>query len=361
MTRVLMTTDAVGGVWTYSLELVRALARHGVTVDLAVLGPPPSPAQHEQMRTAGCAGVHGHAGALEWMDDPWDDVDAAGAWLLELAGVVHPDVVHLNGYAHAALPWGVPTVVAAHSDVVSWWRAVHGSSALSASPTYRQRVGAGLAAATTVVAPTAAVLGDLCASFGFTGGTVIPNGRRPPPFAGRPGPPFVLSAGRMWDEAKNLGALAAVAPELDHPVLVAGGGPEHTGPGLAPLPDAGLHVLGWVEPVVVARWLSRAPVFAAPARYEPFGLGALEAAQAGCALVLGDIPSLREVWGGSAVYVPPDDHDALAEALRRLLSDGAERARWGIRARTHAQRYDPDRMGEAYAQRYAALTAGQVA
>ncbi len=31
-----------------------------------------------------------------------------------------------------------------------------------------------------------------------------------------------------------------------------------------------------------------------PARYEPFGLSVLEAALSGCALVLGDIPSLRE-------------------------------------------------------------------
>ncbi|HEX8375447.1 MAG TPA: hypothetical protein VF606_09745, partial [Geminicoccaceae bacterium] len=38
---VLMTTDAVGGVWTYSLDLAAALATRGVRTTLAVLGPAP--------------------------------------------------------------------------------------------------------------------------------------------------------------------------------------------------------------------------------------------------------------------------------------------------------------------------------
>ena len=42
---VLMTTDAVGGVWTYSLTLARALGARGVGVTLAVVGPEPSAAQ----------------------------------------------------------------------------------------------------------------------------------------------------------------------------------------------------------------------------------------------------------------------------------------------------------------------------
>ena len=42
---VFMTTDAVGGVWSYSLELARGLAGHGVAVELAVLGPEPDARQ----------------------------------------------------------------------------------------------------------------------------------------------------------------------------------------------------------------------------------------------------------------------------------------------------------------------------
>ncbi len=70
----------------------------------------------------------------------------------------------------------------------------------------------------------------------------------------------------------------------------------------------------------MAGWLGRASIFALPARYEPFGLLPLEAALSGCALVLGDIPSLREVWGDAAWFVPPDDRDALTAAIGSLIA-----------------------------------------
>ncbi len=46
-----------------------------------------------------------------------------------------------------------------------------------------------------------------------------------------------------------------------------------------------------------------ATVFASMARYEPFGLAVLEAAQAGMRLVLSDIPTFRELWDGAAIFV----------------------------------------------------------
>ena len=47
--RILMTTDAVGGVWTYALELARALEPHGVEIALACMGPRPTPAQRREV------------------------------------------------------------------------------------------------------------------------------------------------------------------------------------------------------------------------------------------------------------------------------------------------------------------------
>ena len=64
--------------------------------------------------------------ALEWMDEPWDDVARAGDWLLALEERDRPDVVHLNGYVHGAAALSRPCLVAAHSCVLSWWAAVHG-------------------------------------------------------------------------------------------------------------------------------------------------------------------------------------------------------------------------------------------
>jgi glycosyltransferase involved in cell wall biosynthesis len=72
--------------------------------------------------------------------------------------------------------------------------------------------------------------------------------------------------------------------------------------------------------------MQRAAIFAAPALYEPFGLGVLEAARSGCALLLSDIASFRELWDGCAEFVDPRDPAAIAAAIRRLLEDPARRA-----------------------------------
>src|SRR4051812_41434922 len=100
---VLMTADAVGGVWVYARELAAALARDGVRVTIAAMGPEPSPAQRAEVEAIAGVTLTSRPYRLEWMDDPWSDVDAAGDWLLGLARGA--DVVHLNGYAHASLPW----------------------------------------------------------------------------------------------------------------------------------------------------------------------------------------------------------------------------------------------------------------
>ena len=69
----------------------------------------------------------------------------------------------------------------------------------------------------------------------------------------------------------------------------------------------------------------------------------LEAAQAGCALVLSDIATFRELWAGAAMFVPPGDPAGLAAALTKLLHDPAERERLSAAARVRADRYDLDR------------------
>jgi glycogen(starch) synthase len=340
-----MTADAVGGVWTYAVELAQALAPHGVQVHLATMGRPLSAAQRDE--SVAFAEVHESDFPLEWMDDPWAGVDAAGHWLLELERAVQPDVVHLGGYVHAALPWRAPTLVVAHSDVVSWWRAVHGAEPPAEWSTYRRRVAEGLRAAGSVVAPTAAVAADLAASYDIRGVTVVPNCRRPDLLRPAPKEPFVLAAGRVWDAAKGLDALCRVAPSVPAPVRVAGEGD----------PDLpGVEVLGPLPFPELADTMARAAVFAAPARYEPFGLGTLEAALAGCALVLGDVPSLREVWGDSATYVSGDE--ALAHALTELVSDHDEAARRGAAARERALGFTPQRTAAGYLEQYSALPVG---
>ncbi len=337
-----MTADAVGGVWTYCLELADALAPHGIDVTLAVMGPPPGRGQLAELeRSAARAELRQYA--LEWMEDPWQEVEEAEGWLLDLAGRTGADLVHLNGYAHASAPWQAPVVVAAHSDVLSWHRAVRGAPAGPEWEPYRKAVMRGLAAADLLVAPTSAVLADLRRQYApRSPAVVIPNGieRHIPPAAKRD---VVLAAGRVWDEAKNLAALARLAPRLPWPVLVAGEG--NLG--------AGVQALGRLERNKLDRCLAEAAIFAAPARYEPFGLSALEAARSGCALVLGDLPSQHELWEDAAVFVDPFDEAALERALRSLIADPERRALLAGRARVRSLQYTAEYMAGGYVAGYA--------
>src|SRR5690242_16489765 len=124
--RILMTADTVGGVWTYALELTRALQPHGVDVQLALMGPPLTNAQRAEAAEIPNLSLFKSNYKLEWMPGCWSDVKRAGDWLLHLANRLSPDVIHLNGYAHASLPWQSPTLVVGHSCVFSWWQAVRG-------------------------------------------------------------------------------------------------------------------------------------------------------------------------------------------------------------------------------------------
>lgn len=349
-----MTADTVGGVWTYALELTRALAPHGVEVVLATLGAPLTPAQWAEAQALPNLTVEQSTFQLEWMDEPWADVAAAGDWLLGLEARHRPDVVHLNGYAHGALPWAAPVLVVGHSCVLSWWEAVKGEPAPERYARYREEVTRGLRAAAKVVAPSRAMLDALQRLYGpLEDAAVLFNARRSedfPPTATRE--PLILTAGRLWDEAKNVAALEAVAPRLGWPVKVAG---ETQHPSGFQRPSRHVEPLGRLSSSELAGWMGRAAVYALPARYEPFGLSPVEAALAGCALVLGDIPSLREVWGEAALFVPPDDADALAGALETLRQDAALRSRFASRARARALEFTPARMASGYLAVYAAL------
>jgi glycogen synthase len=183
--------------------------------------------------------------------------------------------------------------------------------------------------------------------------SVVPNGRALT-LVERVKQPLVLAAGRLWDEAKNLVALERVAARLPWPVVVAG---EQRHPLGAATPASGVCALGALAPAELGRWLACAAVYALPARYEPFGLSVLEAALAACALVLGDIPSLRENWDGFACFVHPDDHAALAGAVGSLCGDRSAAAAAGRRARRRAAELSPDRMARGYLDLYARLLA----
>lgn len=351
--RILLTADTAGGVWTYAMELATALEREGVGVTLATLGQEPSTGQRQDAELRGLP-LRSYRCRLPWMADPWKDVGAAGRWLLALGREVRADVVHLNEPVFAALDWPSPTVAVAHSCVLSWWEAVLGEPAPAEWDRYREAMRAGLSAADEVVAPSEAMLAAVRRHYGTERGRVIPNGRDPGGLRPEVADGLVLTATRLWDEAKNIGALDRAAAGLPWPVYAAG---ETASPDGRVVTLANLTLLGHLDRRRLTSWMSRAAIFALPARYEPFGLSVLEAALAGCALVLGDIPSLREHWDGVAIFVPPDDATLLRLALSSLIEDPRLRQTLAMRARRRALGFSARRMALAYLGVYDAALA----
>jgi glycogen synthase len=353
--KVLMSADTVGGVWTYAMELARSLRGRDVSFVLATMGAPLSAAQRDEASALENVDMRESSFRLEWMDDPWEEVERAGQWLLELEARTRPDVVHLNGYAHGALPWTAPVCVVAHSCVLSWWAAVKGGDAPREWDRYRDAVRRGLRGADVVIAPSEAMLRAVRSHYGkLPPARVIYNGRAATRFSPGRKEPIVLSVGRLWDEAKNAAALEAIAGDLSWPVFIAG---EARRPGGDRRDFGAVHCLGRFTERELASWLARASIYALPARYEPFGLSALEAGLAGCALVLGDIPSLREVWGHAALFVAPDDHGALSNAIERLAACDELRREFATRSRARALTYSPERMADQYVDVYYDLIA----
>lgn len=349
--RVLMTADSVGGVWTYALELAAALDCWNIDVCLAVMGRRLTPDQAAAAAALSNVEVCESNCKLEWMENPWADVKAAGDWLLDLEAEYNPDIIHLNGYAHGSLPFDAPKLVVAHSCVCSWWRAVKGEPAPEAWNAYRAHVANGLRGADLVVAPSESMLRAVEENYGSVQAScVIPNGRTAPKKSALAKTNLILGAGRLWDEAKNVHALLQVARHLAWPVCIAGETPSNT---TERVPN--LTWLGRLPSADLWRWYQKARIFVSPARYEPFGLCLLEAGLCGTALVAGDIPSLREVWEDAALYVDPNDPEDLRDQLARLTSSPQLVAQFGHKARQQALKYQPQTMAAAYLDCYCAL------
>src|SRR4051812_38208925 len=91
--RILMTADPLGGVWTYALELASSLEDRGVEVALATMGQPLTSEQRLEIACMRNTSLFESHFKLEWMDDPWRDVEDAGNWLLRLESQFKPDLI----------------------------------------------------------------------------------------------------------------------------------------------------------------------------------------------------------------------------------------------------------------------------
>jgi N-acetylgalactosamine-N,N'-diacetylbacillosaminyl-diphospho-undecaprenol 4-alpha-N-acetylgalactosaminyltransferase len=106
---------------------------------------------------------------------------------------------------------------------------------------------------------------------------------------------------------------------------------------------------GWQENV--AALMARAEVFVFPSRYEGWPNALVEAMACGCPVVAADCPTgPREIVGESehGVLVPPEDPDALARALERLLSDASLRERYAEAALRRVREFAVEEIGARY-------------
>ena len=353
--RVLLTTDTIGGVWTFTKDLCEGLLAGGHDVALVSVGRLPYEAQSQWCKeTRRWAGrrfwYEAWATPLEWMESNDAAYVGAEAALLRVASDFEADVIHANQFCFGALPTNIPKVVTAHSDVVSW-ASVCRPQGMDDSPWMRRYcalVSDGLRGADTVVAPTRWMADALTLGFSAASDVrVVLNGRTIP----CPAIPKVermlqaVSIGRGWDEAKGFGVLEGLDAAM--PVVVAG---ETTleGPGGA----------GALSEEQVLALFRRSSVYVASSVYEPFGLAPLEAALCGCAVVANDIESLREVWGGAAIYFSGAAH--LRRVLDCLVEAPAELRCAQLQARRRALELTAERMADGYVEIYTELLDGRV-
>ena len=356
---VLLTTDVVGGVWDFCCVLAAELIRVGNRVTLLAFGSP-SPAQRRQADTAGGALIDAPL-RLEWMRDSAEDVDMACSRTAQLVRDSRVDILHVNQYALGQVDAGVPVILTAHSDALSWlkWTVREGKDGPVPDEwtNYVSLVRRGLRAAGAVVAVSHFLADERRRLYRVNRQIgVIYNGWAPGPSAPTPIADRVrltFLAGRAWDSAKNiqLVTLAAQGWEVGR-VLLAGEQRHPESGGLAQF-DPPIETLGRVSREAIDRYLAEARVYLAPARYEPFGLLPLQAALAGCPLLLSDIASFRELWSGAAVFFRSDDAADLRRQWAHLLAnDGLAAGLAGRAWRLAAERYGAARMAADYTSLY---------
>ncbi len=325
---VLVTSDTLSGTWTYTRELVSGLVSRGMRVTLVSFGEIPLPQQTSWMDHLHGLEYRPTAFRLDWMDEGQQDLSDSSAYLTALVKELKPDLLHLNQLCYGSLQVAVPKVVVAHGDLITWWKAVHGREPKDDRwlSWYRDVVIHGLANASVVVAPSVWMRDTVRESYTRTRhDTVIYNGRNPiffNPYVGKD--ESVLAVGRLLDAGKQVSLLTQHSHPL--PVCIVGSDNPVHGPSRIPIradvklsvDEMNIALKGPQTEAQLRLLYSRASIFAATSRYEPFDMTAVEAAFSRCAIVANDIPAFREIWGDAVLYFHENDAASLASAIRRL-------------------------------------------
>jgi glycosyltransferase involved in cell wall biosynthesis len=324
-----MTVDSVGGVWRYAMDLAAELkSRHATDTIFVGFGPDPSAEKVEEASAIG--DLVWLDAPLDWMVEGPDAVADVPALIATIAADERADLIHLNLPSQAAgLETPLPVVTVSHSCVVTWFEGVRGHSVPKDWRWQHRLNREGFDRADAVLAPSRSHADMLLKAYGpIDNLTVVLNGSR---FAGQETTKedYVFAAGRWWDDGKNGAVLDRAAPLCALPLVLAG---PNEGPNGQRLAIEHARHLGELPHHETMALMEKASIVVSPSLYEPFGLAALEAARAGAALVLGDIPTYRELWDDAALFADPRDPESFADAVNRLARDGDVRAALAERA-----------------------------
>src|SRR5690625_263417 len=347
--KILMTTDTLGGVWTYSTELCKALEEYPVDIHLLGFGGMASDDQLEELNKLKNITFYDTPLNLEWMQHP--DIDGIESKIVELCNEIHPDLLHFNNYVKPGRFWNFPVINVFHSCVLTWWKAVKSENAPEDWNNYFELVENALNASAQVIFPSQAMLEEACETYRISkDGKIIPNARELNFTENIDKEKIILCAGRVWDEAKNLKILCSVAEQLTWPVYVAG---ENRHPETAEESSLkNVNFLGKLNSEEMKYWFSKAEIYVNPAFYEPFGLSVLEAAQSGCALVLSRINSLQEIWKDAALYFNPTNEKKLKQQVFKLINEKNTRKLFRQKAKNRYTHFSRQNFGRQYFEVY---------
>jgi glycosyltransferase involved in cell wall biosynthesis len=351
-----MTSDTVGGVWRFTQELTSGLLEAGEAVALVSFGREPSAAQQTECERLQSSWGESFFYAscdtpLEWMRENDRAFDQGAAVLARVSRDFGAELLHANQFCFGAAQLRIPTLVTAHSDVLSWARWCRGAELENSEwlARYCSLVQRGLDAVDVVTAPTAWMIRALGEGFRLPSEQlVIPNGRAVAAQAPGERRLRAVTAGRVWDEAKDAALLGMVRSPMP---LVVVGEDECDGVRAGVLEGVELH--GTLSEQALLQLFANSAVYVCTSRYEPFGLAPLEAALCGCAIVAREIASLCEVWGNAALYFR--NAGELSAVLKRLYEDPEFLCAYQQRAAERAQMFSRERMVTGYRKMYADL------
>jgi glycosyltransferase involved in cell wall biosynthesis len=168
----------------------------------------------------------------------------------------------------------------------------------------------------------------------------------------------VLYVGRM-DDGKNVVALVRAAAQLlslrPAAQFVLCGEGASLSQIRRQISDLGLEGTMLTPGNVVGVWgiMKQANVFVSVSRYEGIPNAVMEAMACGCPLIVSDIPEHRAFLAeDSALFVPAEDHTALAAAIQTCLTDPEAAAARARRARQRIEKFSVGSMASLYDEVY---------